>query len=454
MKFYGRKKELQQIRSYLNVVKTGVSKILVITGRRRIGKTRLALEATKAIPSLYFFVTRKKVAELLRDWSAQIKNTLENTYVGEFSQVEDFLNFLFEYSRKHPLSVIFDEFQNFSYTYPEVYSIFQKVYDLQKEGSSLLIILSGSSHTLMEKIFLGKKEPLFGRASDTIHLSYLSLADQSQFLSDQGIRSQKHIVFFFSVFDGVPKYWEEIAVYNSPSFPDRLQELFMEKEWIWDEGENILREEFGKEYVSYFSILSAIAKGRRILGEIQQFSGINEASAYLKKLEEVYRLIERRVPVTEMKRASSRKGRYYLSDNFFTFWFALVEPNRYLKETGQQGKAVQIFLKDLDPYSGRIIEKMAIRKVIEENPLAIEFSRIGGYWNRKGDVEIDMMIMDDIKKKAYMFEVKLNKKKITKALIEALRKKAANIPEIYDYTHVFGSVYPDNGDLVIKLEND
>ena len=452
MKFYGRKKDLRKIKTYWDVVKTGVSKILVITGRRRIGKTRLALEATKDIPSLYFFVTRKKVAELLRDWSAQIKDTLENSYIGEFSKVEEFLNFLFEYSRKNPLTVIFDEFQNFSYTYPEVYSILQKVYDLQKDGSSLLIIISGSSHSLMEKIFLGKKEPLFGRASDTLHLSYLSLEDQSQFLKDQGIVSQKHKVFFFSVFDGVPKYWEEIAVYNTSSFPDRLHKLFMEKEWIWDEGENILREEFGKEYVSYFSVLSAIAKGRRILGEIQQFSGIKEASAYLKKLENVYRLIERRVPVTEKNRVSSRKGRYYLSDNFFTFWFAFVEPNRYLREIGQQERAVNKFLSNLDSFSGRMLEKMAIRKVIEENPLGLEFSRIGGYWDRKGNVEIDMMILDDVNKKAYLFEVKLNKKKITKTLIDELKINATKIPEIYDYSHFFGSVYPDDGTLVFNLE--
>jgi hypothetical protein len=452
MKFYGRKKELQKIKTYWNVVKNGVSKILVITGRRRIGKTRLALEATKDIPSLYFFVTRKKVAELLRDWSAQIKDTLENSYLGEFTKVEEFLNFLFEYSRKNPLSVIFDEFQNFSYINPEVYSIFQKVFDLRKEESSLLMIISGSSHSLMEKIFLGKKEPLFGRASDTLNLSYLSLTDQSQFLNDQGIVSQKQKVFFFSIFDGVPKYWEEIAVYNTPSFPDRLQTLFMEKDWIWDEGENILREEFGKEYVSYFSILSAIAKGRRILGEIQQFSGIKEASAYLKKLEDVYQLIERRIPVTEKRIVSSRKGRYYLSDNFFTFWFAFVEPNRYLREIGQQERAVKNFLSNLDSFSGRMLEKMAVRTVIEENPLELEFSRIGGYWDRKGQVEIDLMILDDINEKAYLFEVKLNKKKITRSLIDDLKIKATKIPEIHDYSHFFGSVYPDDGTLVFNLE--
>ncbi len=112
MKFYGRSVEINKIRSYWNVVKTGISKILVISGRRRIGKTRLALEATSDFPHLYFFVTRKKVIELLRDWSVQTKEALGNVFFGEFQDIENFLNLLFDYSKKNNLSVIFDEFQN------------------------------------------------------------------------------------------------------------------------------------------------------------------------------------------------------------------------------------------------------------------------------------------------------------------------------------------------------
>ena len=452
MKFYGRSAEIGKIRSYWNEVKTGMSKILVISGRRRIGKTRLALESTSKIPRLYFFVTRKKVTELLRDWSAQIKEVLGNVFFGEFQSMEDFLNFLFDYSRQNPLSVIFDEFQNFSYTNPEVYSTFQKVYDLKKDDSALLMIISSSSHSLMERIFLGSKEPLFGRASEIINLSYLSLTDQAQFLKDQGITSQKEKLFFFSIFDGVPKYWEEIAFYKDHLFTTRLKKLFYEKDWIWEEGENILREEFGKDYVSYFSVLSAIAKGRRILSEIEQFAGIKDASAYLKKLEDIYRLIERRIPITEKSKSGSRKGRYYLRDNFFSFWFAFVESQRYLKEIGQTDKAIQHLLSNLRQYSGRLLERMAIRTIIEENPLKIDFTRIGSYWDRKGEVEVDVVVLNDDNKNAYLFEVKLNKQKVTSSVMEKLRTKAAKIPEIAAYRIHTGSVYPDNGNLVFELE--
>ncbi|MFA5245820.1 MAG: ATP-binding protein [Pedobacter sp.] len=317
MKFYGRELELAKLEGYDEQVKTNKSKLVVISGRRRIGKTRLALEAIRDKQHLYFFVTRKKEEDLLRDWSAEIKRKFGDVFFGELRQMEDLLQFLFTFADNNPLAVVFDEFQNFFFGSAHVYSVFQKYYDQYRDKSSLLFIISGSSHSLMENIFKGSKEPLFGRADEIIHLSYLELKAQAEFARDEGIISQKEKLGIFSVFDGVPKYLEEIAVYKDKTFSGRLRKILLEKDWLWEEGENILKEEFGKDYVSYFSILSAIAKGRRILSDIEQFSGIKEAGSYLKKLEDIYQLIERKVPVTVKNRSISRKGRYYLKDNFF-----------------------------------------------------------------------------------------------------------------------------------------
>jgi len=450
MKFYGRDVEYSKINSYWSQVKKGVSKILVIYGRRRIGKTRLALEAVQEFPHLYFFVTRKKITSLLQDWTMQIKAEIEGVY-GDFRRMEDLLLFLFEYSRKNPVVVIFDEFQNFSFLNPEVYSIFQKVFDRQKDNSSLLFIFSGSTYSLIEKIFKASKEPLFGRASEFINLSYLSIANQAEFMDDEGIPAQKEKILLFSIFDGVPKYWEELASYNEKLFSSRLKKIFLQREWIWEEGENILKEEFGRDYASYFSILSAIAKGRRILSEIEQFTGIKEASVYLKKLETDYRLIERRLPVTDISKSTSRKGRYYLKDNFIAFWFAFIEPYRYLKEIGQAELAVAKIFSELDRYLGRKLEDMAIRWIIEENPLQISFTGIGGYWDRKGEVEIDVMLLDDDRKKAYLFEVKSDKTKLTGKVLEKLRIKATKIQEIAAYKTSLGYIYPEENSLKIQL---
>ena len=178
MKFYGRLSELSKIKSYYFGLSGTGSKIIVITGRRRIGKTRLVLESVKGIKHLYFFVSRKRETELVREWTEEIRKKLDATIYGEFRNMEDLLNFLFDHSNKSPLAVIFDEFQNFYFANPTSFSMFQKVFDLRKQESQLLLIFSGSSHSMMNRIFTDAKEPLFGRASEIIRLSYLTLKDQ------------------------------------------------------------------------------------------------------------------------------------------------------------------------------------------------------------------------------------------------------------------------------------
>ena len=451
MKFYGREAELVKIRGYIDQVKAAGAKILVVSGRRRIGKTRLVLEAVKDTPHIYFFVTRKKEEDLLRDWSEEIRRKLGKVFFGEFRKLEELLEFLYDYTQNTPLTVIFDEFQNFFLSSPQAYSVFQQYFDLRRNDSSLLLIFSGSSHSMMEKIFKGSKEPLFGRASDVIHLSYLSLKAQWEISNDIGLKSQREKLAQYSVFDGVPKYLEEIADINGNSFGERLRELLKNKDWIWEEGENILKEEFGREYVTYFSILSAISKGRRVLSEIGQYAGIPDASPYLKKLEANYQLIKRTLPVTVRNINRSRKGRYYLRDNFFSFWFRFIEPRRYLKEIGQIELAIREIEQEIDQYTGRKLEELVIRYIIEENPLEWEFTKIGRYWDRKGEVEIDVVVLNERSKVAYFLEAKRDKKKAKISAQENLKEQVSKIGELREYKKNYGFAYPDNGDLRIEV---
>ncbi len=453
MRFYGRREELIKIRSYIDGDNTDESNILVISGRRRIGKTRLSLEAVKNTNHLYFFVTRKKETDLLSDWSFQIKEKLGDVFWGDLRNLDDLLKFLFQYSKLNPLTVIFDEFQNFFYTNPAAYSIFQKYFDQYKFESKLFLIFSGSSFSMMEKIFKGSKEPLFGRCNDILNLSYLSLNSQKEFMKEQGIENFKEAVFSFSIFDGIPKYMEDIQKYKEKTFSGRLTKLLKEKDWIWEEGENILKEEFGKEYTGYFSVLSAISKGRRIIDEIKQFTGIKEVGSYIKKLERDYNLIERRLPVTE-KRRKSKKGRYYLKDNFIEFWFGHIEANKYLREIGQIDLGIQKIIDSIFNFSGKKFEKMIIRKIIEENPIELKFSRIGNYWDRKGEVEIDIIAINDFENEAYFFEAKINKNKINKKVISKLISNSLKIVELENYKKYYYSVTPEiNGITFTKIEN-
>lgn len=206
---------------------------------------------------------------------------------------------------------------------------------------------------------------------------------------------------------------------------------------------------FGREYSSYFSILSAISKGRRRLNEIEQFTGIKDVGSYLKNLEEIYKMIDRKLPVTS-KSIKERNGRYYLNDNFLDFWFRFIESKRMLKETGKIDEAFIEILNELPAYEGRKLEDLVIRKIIEENPLNIKFSKAGKYWNRKGDIEIDAMVLDDDAKKAYLFEVKTNKAKITRNTLENLKRKGQTIFEFENYELITKSAFVGDEDIIIK----
>lgn len=211
-----------------------------------------------------------------------------------------------------------------------------------------------------------------------------------------------------------------------------------------------MKEEFGKEYSSYYSILSAISRGKRRKNEIEQFAGIKDVGAYLKNLEEIYGMIERRLPVTS-KTSRTRNGRYYISDNFLDFWFRFIEARRALKEIHRLDTAVEQIWTQLPEYEGRKLEDMFIREMIESNPLNIDFTRAGKYWDRKGTVDIDAVFMDENRRKVYLFEVKTNKRKIGKKQLSDLNSKGGAVPEFRGFDILTGIAYLEKSGLRMEI---
>ena len=450
MKFYDRVNELKRVGEFREIVEAKGSRILVITGRRRIGKTRLAIESAKSANHLYFFTKKKRINEIITEWSEEVKKKFGDIFYGNFPNIEEFFKFLLDFSAKNPLVIIFDEVQNLLLSDSSAFGTFQKVYDLYKEKSHALLIFLGSSFSLMNKIFKNAKEPLFGRASDIMTISYLPLKAQEEILKDANLFSGENLLHLFSIFDGIPKYIEELVDIGHKEFKENLKFLLTEREFLWDEGENLLKEEFGKEYSSYYSIMSAISKGRRKLNDIEQFTGIKDAGVYLKNLEETYKMISRRLPVTA-RSVKERDGRYYMRDNFLDFWFRFVEARRNLKEIDRAEEAFVEIWEQLPVYEGRKLEDMAIRKMIEENPLEIHFTRAGKYWDRKGTVDMDAVFIDDREHKVYLFEVKINRQKIRRQQLEDLKAKAVAIPGLKGYEIILGISYIDESGLKIEI---
>ncbi len=444
MKFYDRKKELKLINGFIK--NNNRARILVLTGRRRIGKTRLAIETVKD-RGLYFFTKKKGINDLLNEWTNEIKKKYD--YFGKFNNFEEFLNYLFKIGEKEPLVVIFDEIQNILHPYPEAFSTIQKVFDLRKESSKLLIIFTGSTYTLIENIFKNSKEPLFGRASEIMKLSYFPITKLEEILKDYGLFNGENLLHLYSIFDGVPYYIEEFLEVNKKSFKGKLEALIRDREILWEEGENLLRMEMGKEYSVYYSILSAISKGKRTRNEISQFIGIRELGGYIRALEKTYNLIERRVSV--FKNRDSKLSRYYIKDNFLDFWFNLIDKYRNYKELGKREIAFKRIWEELPVFEGRKLEKLVLNKIMESNEIDFDFTIAGGFWDRQGINEIDLVLANKEKRIAYLFEIKRNGNKILKKSLEFLKQANQIIGELSNYKTVICSAWIDKTGVKIKI---
>lgn len=231
MKFYDRVTEIERVEEFVKITgkKAPGFSLSLVDGESV--KPALPLRALK-IPTTSIFLPKKRIPQLIEEWSQEIKRNLGNIFYGKFDTLEEFLLFLMEYSRNNPITYIFDEIQNLLFSDPSAFGTFQKIYDLNKETSNALLVFLGSSMSLMNKIFKNQKEPLFGRASDIMLLSYLPVAAQEQILKDHGLFSGENLLHLYSVFGGIPKYIEELVDIEADSFKDAFKRLFTTRDFF------------------------------------------------------------------------------------------------------------------------------------------------------------------------------------------------------------------------------
>jgi len=440
MKFYNREKEIKLIGE---IIQKKQAQLTVIQGKRRVGKTTLMLEALKKEKFLYFFVSKKTEKELLVDFADEIQRKLGVDLYGEFLNLNKFLEFLFTYSKKHQLIIIFDEFQNFELVQRSLFSDFQKFWDTEKGSSQIKFFCIGSMFSLIKKIFTSHKEPLYNRATQIINLGEFNLATQKEMMHDLGILNPRNFLILNNVFGGVAKYWELVFDQDlaRKDARDIIRKLFCDDNaYLLYEGKNILIEEFGKNYENYFAILAAIASGKHIKNEIHNYTGISidVLGGLLKTLEEFYEIIERRVPVLEKN--SSKLSSYRMRDNFLTFWFRYIYRRNYLIEIKNYAGLFSYIKRDLDTYLGFAFESLVRDYLVEMNYSAksiFDFDTIGGYWRRPSmrhdNQEMDIVAVSHERREVLVGECKLSARRINKKLLERLVWKADQIKQIKKY---------------------
>lgn len=412
MKFYDRESEQHLLKEVLRQSKRE-ARMTVLMGRRRIGKTQLSLRCGDDTV-LYFFVGKKAEALLCQDFIQEITAKLGVPVLGQATSFSEVFRFVLQLSETREFTLIIDEFQNFQKVNPSVFSDIQRDWDLQKSKSHLNLIISGSVFTLMKKIFEDYEEPLFGRADEKITLQPFKTDVLKEILYDfNPDYTPEDLLTLFSITGGVAWYVTLLLDRGKVNHSKMLAALTEENSPFINEGKNILIEEFGTDYVVYFSILTCIANGMKTSAEIKNELGIDNISSYLSRLEDYYGLITKYQPI--FAKENSKKTRYQLNDCFLIFWFRFFFKYQSLVENKALKSLDTIIRRDYSSVSGLMMEQYFVRRFQEQ-----ERYIIGKWWDRKGFNEIDLVVVDPIGKEAWVYELKKDDKRYDE---EALKEK-------------------------------
>lgn len=415
MRFFDRTEEIASLREIRRMSKDN-AQFTVVTGRRRIGKTCLVWKAYEDEPILYFFVTRKAEGDLCDDYRVEIESKLGVPTMGRAEHFADVFEFLMKLSTERPITLFIDEFQEFFRVNKSVYSDMQRIWDMYSPKARMNLVVCGSIYSMMTKIFKDKKEPLYNRQTRFMNVRPFTPGVLKEILTEYNPgHMAEDLLALYSFTGGVAKYVQLLVDAGATTKSAMLDYIIHSDSIFLGEGKAILIEEFGKDYGVYFSILSAIARGKTSRSEIENVVG-REIGGYLTKLEIEYEVIAKKQPLFEKN--SNKNVLYTIEDNFFTFWFRFIYKYSYMLEIENYESVRAIINRDYETFSGLMLERYFRRVLIESRA----FTRIGGWWDRKGENEIDIVAENELTGEATFFEVK---RKADNIDMDVLERKAA-----------------------------
>jgi len=260
--FFGRLKELELME---NLYKKRGFEMLVLYGRRRIGKTTLISHFIKDKPAIFYSAQEANDLINLKIFSETIYQFfgLSSSGLPAFTDWNNAFLFLAEKAKNKRIILVFDEFPYAVGANKSLKSILQNVIDHKLKDSNIFIILSGSHIGFMENEVLGSKSPLFGRRTAQMKLSGFDYFDASDMLLKF---SNEDKIKLYSCIGGTPYYLSLID--KSLSFEKNLEFLFFEPSgYLYEEPIMLLKQEL-REGAMYNSIISAIAQGATKLNDI------------------------------------------------------------------------------------------------------------------------------------------------------------------------------------------
>ena len=405
------------------------SGFLVISGRRRVGKTMLLISFLEGKPGFYFLASQEGDLQNIRALAHSMGQYLNDPLFerGRFTGWPDLFSAFVHHTGFADMTdpkkvvLVIDEFPYLIDYNPAVPSAFQIIWDQILKDCKVLLILSGSSISTMETAVLGYASPLYGRRTGQWQVEPLPFEEIGQFLPYPA----EELVMTWCVLGGIPGYLNKFD--PDRSFKENLKAQILNKgAYLYNEADLLMNYEF-REPANYLVIFRAIAGGCMTLSRICSETGLDKSmvSKYLNVLVRLH-ILNEEIPVTE--HAGFRKRHYRIIDPYFNFWFRFVAPNRIDIEAQRNDAVMERVMDTLPAYCGSMFE-ILVQDLIRRRCILGDrhFTRIGRWWYK--EEEIDCVALDEESRSVLFCECKWQDMSYHEAreVLNALRTKANDV---------------------------
>lgn len=441
--FIGREQELRFLQEKYE---DRNGQLVVLYGRRRVGKTETLRQFCKDKPHIFYSCTQCTDGVQLSRFSKLLlkENIPAARYVTDFSDWETALEQIAElpYGDKKKLVVI-DEFPYMCRGNKSIPSVLQNLWDTKLKDENVMIVLCGSSMSFIEKELLAEKNPLYGRATGIYKMNEMGFYDAVRFFPEY---SDQDKVLAYSILGGIPHYLRQFD--PKLTIAENIKKNILSKGCVlYSEVDFLLHQEL-RETPVYNSIIEAVALGNTKLNDISQKSLVEDnskTSVYLKNLTELG-IVGREfsVDAKTKEKANANRGIYRLTDHFFRFWYAFCFANFSSLEDGDiDGVYRYVIEPELHLFASFAFEDVCrefVKELQKKDSLPFRYAKMGRWMGkttirdpesqsgtRVGETEIDLLAIGENEKEYLVGECKFKGRPFDYS--EYLDTKAKLMPE-------------------------
>lgn len=417
--FVDREAELAFLNRVAARQRPGPAQLLLLYGRRRIGKTELLLHWSQQsdLPTTYWTAEKEPAALQRRKFFAALTRT-PLQYTPIFPSWSDVWEASAQRIGDERQILVLDELPYAMESDPATLSALQHAWDRAFQRMRCIVVLCGSQIRVMELI-QGSQSPLFGRLTGQWHLQPLPFSALSAFFPGWSVEERIAVT---ALVGGVPAYlgWLDPAL----TFAENVRQVVLDPGSQFSAEPTLLIYDEVREPQPHLAILKAIGAGAHTLDAISNATliGKTHLSSYLVRLQDL-KLIERRLPATlpAAERLRSRKGRYHLRDPYFRFYFRFMAPVH--EQAGLSREQVWSRIQqDLRAFIGQTaFEDLARAWVLaqgQSNQLSFVPEVIGSHWSRS--VQADVVAINWRERAILLGECKWSTEPIDRQIVRDL----------------------------------